>query len=183
MKQLNCTYCQKSFSRDYNKNSRNKSGNQFCSRTCSAIFNNKTAKKRKLKNMCRMCQSFILSNRTYCNTCYVSKNYLSHKTLAEAIKNRKDSNRYTGIRGNGRNVFYSSKKPLICQFCHYSKHVEICHIKEICSFSPDTLISEINKIDNLMSLCPNHHWEFDNGFLSIDEIIGSVGFEPTFHPL
>ena len=30
------------------------------------------------------------------------------------------------------------------------------------SFNSDALISEINSIDNLIALCPTHHWEFDN---------------------
>ncbi|MBE7514091.1 MAG: HNH endonuclease [Anaerolineales bacterium] len=34
-------------------------------------------------------------------------------------------------------------------------------------FFPDSLLSEINAIDNLMALCPNHHWELDNHLLSL----------------
>ena len=36
-------------------------------------------------------------------------------------------------------------------------------------FSDDAKISEINDIRNLIALCPNHHWEFDNGKLSEDD--------------
>ena len=35
----------------------------------------------------------------------------------------------------------------------------------------DQLISEINNIDNLIALCPNHHWEFDHSQLNISEYI------------
>lgn len=170
--QLTCTNCHKEFYRTLYEINRNKSGNLFCSRSCAAIINNKISKKRKLTNVCKTCQLPIQCSYTYCDKCYIAKHYLSHKTLAEATKKRKDSNRYSGIRGNGRNVFYASGKPLVCQFCNYSTHIEICHIKEISSFSPDTLISEINQIENLMALCPNHHWEYDNGLLSLKEIMG-----------
>lgn len=35
------------------------------------------------------------------------------------------------------------------------------------SFSMDSLISEINSLENLIYLCPNCHWEFDNELLII----------------
>ena len=38
----------------------------------------------------------------------------------------------------------------------------MAHIKAVSDFNDDTLISEINDIDNLIALCPNHHWEYDN---------------------
>ena len=49
----------------------------------------------------------------------------------------------------------------------YDKHYEVCHIKAVSDFSEDTPITVINHIDNLVALCPNHHWEFDNGLLDI----------------
>ena len=30
-----------------------------------------------------------------------------------------------------------------------------------------TTIEEINNINNLIGLCPNHHWEYDNGLLEL----------------
>lgn len=34
--------------------------------------------------------------------------------------------------------------------------------KATSDFDDDVLIKEINNINNLIGLCPNHHWEFDN---------------------
>lgn len=34
-------------------------------------------------------------------------------------------------------------------------------------FDENTPIFEINSITNLIVLCPNHHWEYDNGILKI----------------
>lgn len=99
--------------------------------------------------------------------------------MEEAIKTRKDSNRYTGIRGNARRIFMQSDKPKCCAVCGYDKHFEICHIRDISKFPMDTLISEINALNNLIGLCPNHHWELDHGFLTV----GPAGFEPAYHPL
>ncbi|WP_443081868.1 HNH endonuclease [Terrisporobacter sp.] len=51
--------------------------------------------------------------------------------------------------------------------CGYTNHIEIAHIKAVSDFDDNILISEINNPDNLIGLCPNHHWEYDNGLLKI----------------
>jgi predicted restriction endonuclease len=61
----------------------------------------------------------------------------------------------------------SSDKPKKCMECGYNKHVEVCHIKSVSEFDEDSLVTEINHIDNLIGLCPTHHWEFDNKLLQI----------------
>lgn len=61
----------------------------------------------------------------------------------------------------------AQKLPQICSNCGYDKHVEVCHIKPISKFSLDTLVSEINKLENLLLLCPNCHYEYDKGLLKI----------------
>ena len=55
--------------------------------------------------------------------------------------------------------------------CGYDKTYEVAHIKAVSEFSDDALISEINDINNLIALCPNHHWEFDHLQLDISEYI------------
>ena len=54
--------------------------------------------------------------------------------------------------------------------CNYDHHYEVCHIKPIKDFSLNSLIYEINNKDNLIHLCPNHHWEFDNNKIDISII-------------
>lgn len=39
----------------------------------------------------------------------------------------------------------------------YDKHIEIAHIKSVAEFDDSVTIAEINSIDNLIALCPNHH--------------------------
>ncbi|NDG25698.1 MAG: HNH endonuclease [Proteobacteria bacterium] len=48
------------------------------------------------------------------------------------------------------------------KLCIYDKHFEVAHIKPISEFSKDTLITIVNDPSNLIPLCPNCHWEFDN---------------------
>lgn len=65
-----------------------------------------------------------------------------------------------------KNYFKENKNPK-CKICGYDKHIEVAHIKAVSEFSDDTLISEINDINNLVGLCPNHHWEYDHGLLKL----------------
>lgn len=73
----------------------------------------------------------------------------------------------TYIQKFARNVYAKSNKPKQCVICGYNKHYEVAHIKAVSDFDDSALISEINNIDNLIALCPNHHWEYDNNGLDI----------------
>jgi predicted restriction endonuclease len=79
------------------------------------------------------------------------------------------------VRSHARKVFAESGKPKKCAVCGYDKHVEICHVREIATFPPETPVREINDLTNLVALCPNHHWELDHGLLRV----GPTGFEPV----
>ncbi|MCK4825296.1 HNH endonuclease [bacterium] len=59
-----------------------------------------------------------------------------------------------------------------CQLCHYDKHVELCHIIPINSFTSNdsATMREISSESNILILCRNHHWEFDNGVLALQDI-------------
>lgn len=77
----------------------------------------------------------------------------------------------SAIQKYARIVYMNSDKPKKCAICGYDKHFEVVHIKSVSSFSDDTLISEINDIENLVALCPNHHWEYDNTNFDINTYI------------
>lgn len=95
-------------------------------------------------------------------------NNLLSKTKGELFNNRKNwQSARSAIQKNARDVFKSKNKELECLICGYDKHVEIAHIKPVSEFDDNSIISEINDINNLIALCPNHHWEYDNGFLKI----------------
>lgn len=66
--------------------------------------------------------------------------------------------------------------------CGYDKHVEVCHIKPISEYDLDIKVSEINHKSNIHILCPNCHWEFDNGFriVSSNPSRGSIAFLKIF---
>ena len=153
---------------------------RFCSRSCSASFNNRKTPKRKLTRKCSFegCDSIVKSYR--------------HRLCEEHFKFNKDSYRLTKV-GHYRNLQsvkgkhpswvnahvrhfartwlkHLTEKP--CLNCGYSLHVELCHIKPVASYGDEALLGEINSEDNVIQLCRNCHWEFDNGHLTLDEIKG-----------
>ena len=90
------------------------------------------------------------------------------KTKNELLSKRKNYQSYrSAIRKLAERIYKNSDKELKCAICGYDKHVEIAHIKSVSEFDGHSTIAEINSIDNLIALCPNHHWEYDNGILKI----------------
>jgi 5-methylcytosine-specific restriction endonuclease McrA len=123
------------------------------------------ASDRFLKDKCE-CGQIKMKKSTYCQSCSVDTRVKYH-TMADIRHygtKYGQSASFNIIRGRARNSVEISS----CQNCGYSKHVEVCHIKPIHSFSDDTLIDDINRLDNLLFLCPNCHWEFDRGLLEMN---------------
>lgn len=73
----------------------------------------------------------------------------------------------TSIRKSAVAIFKENNPSPKCAVCGYQNHVEVAHIKAVAAFDDNTTIREINSIDNLIGLCPNHHWEYDNGILEL----------------
>ena len=71
------------------------------------------------------------------------------------------------IAKHARRVYNKSDKPKECLVCGYNTHIQVCHIKAVADFNENTLIKEIHSWDNLVALCPNHHWEYDHGLITI----------------
>lgn len=100
-------------------------------------------------------------------------NTVAEQTKGSLFNSRKNwQSARSSIRKLAEKAFRESGLPCKCAICGYSNHVEIAHIKAVSEFSDDTLISEIDSPDNLIGLCPNHHWEFDNGLLTKEYILG-----------
>lgn len=99
-------------------------------------------------------------------------NDISNKTKGELFENRKSwQSARSSIAKNARDVFFENNINPKCLICGYTHHIEIAHIKPVSEFDDGTLVKEINDKNNLIPLCPNHHWEYDNGILDIKKII------------
>ncbi len=55
-----------------------------------------------------------------------------------------------------------------CLICGYDLHVDVCHKKDVQDFLDTDLVKDINNPDNLVYMCKNHHWEFDNDYISLN---------------
>jgi predicted restriction endonuclease len=135
------------------------------------MSNRTTNREYRRKIMCKRCGDWCGSGRKYCKPC----GELNKKDLKESCLNTTKgdstyqrghvSNRYAKIRYHARYAFEEIITK--CQKCGYDKHVEMCHIKPVKDFPETATISEINDHTNIVGLCPNCHWEFDHGLLSI----------------
>lgn len=140
---------------------------KFCSRSCAASYNNKTHIKRKPEGKCKNCSKQIKSSRTYCNDCFSDKIKNKDLTLSEAIYQKGHrSSAFALVRARARST-ENFKKSKQCYKCGYNKHVEACHIKPISAFPMTTPLSEINSKENIIALCRNCHWEYDNGLITL----------------
>ena len=140
---------------------------KFCSSSCAAKYNNIHYPKRKQRiRYCRHCGVVIPAGRTVCDDCNPSLVDWSQRTL----KSLRDGAKYqvhAKVRDIARYNYEKANLPRVCANCGYDKHVEICHIQAINSFPEETPVAVINDLTNLVALCPNCHWEFDNGLLHL----------------
>lgn len=163
------TNCNKEFDKKPNQIAKTK--HNFCSRSCSVAYNNKKRPKKQRKpSFCKECGVEVLLRRTLCDECNPNcvdwasitlRDYKSHNCI--------QSNKFRKLRHLSKSAYKRSKKPQQCCNCGYSKHIEICHIKPVYMYDLDTPVSVVNAIDNLIALCPNCHWELDNGLISLPD--------------
>ncbi len=117
------------------------------------------------------CGQYILPESSKCKKCSVEAIILFTKDLTlgdyqnlPSVKGRHPSWKNSHVRSFARVWNKSLDKQ--CRSCGYNKHVEMAHRKPIKDFLPTATLGEINSIDNIIPLCPNCHWEFDNGILA-----------------
>lgn len=64
------------------------------------------------------------------------------------------------IRKDAQQRLNNSDIEKVCSICHnheFDDILEVHHKKGILDFDEHSLIDEINSLDNLMWVCPNHH--------------------------
>lgn len=173
---VECLNCQTMF--DKISSQVKKSNNHFCSRSCSCSYTNKNKPRRKLNTKhCKTCGEEIhrttyKDQRNYCSRKCFPNSFIDWDTMTygqlKELKGSIYSN--TRIREMARKTYIESDKPKECCVCGYDKHFEVCHIDGISSHNNWTKLSDINDIENLIAMCPNHHWELDYGTLTMFDI-------------
>lgn len=166
--------------------------NKFCNAACAATFNNANGiiprRKPGIPKSVRPCagcgEPFVPraagragDSRLHCSVACAKKT-----TRATVLARRKDEIFRNGrpwqparstIQRMARHVFFESDRPKICEICGYHWHIEVAHRIPVSAFPGHATLGEINDLSNLRALCPNHHWEYDNGVL-----VETGGIEP-----
>lgn len=144
---------------------------KFCCRSCAVIYNNKLFPKRKLNRVCKVkdCCTVVKSYRhVHCESHWeeFKTSKYKNRTVGEyreklSVKGKHPSWINSHIRNFAR-TWLKDLTDLPCARCGYDLHVELAHIKAVSEFSKEDLLSDVNNYDNVVQLCPNCHWEFDN---------------------
>lgn len=149
---------------------------KFCDSRCAAKTNGRIFVKRERLRHCKHCKSSnVEEGRRICRECRDSGLTDTLLTLMNRpwMQGKHPSWRFTEVRRLTR--IRNKYRQKICQNCAYSKHIEYAHIKPLSSFPLDTVIGDITSPENVFVLCPNCHWEFDNGELSKEQIQSRTG--------
>ena len=136
---------------------------------CSDLCTQKLRVGKPSISLCKLCSSNLDSERSFCNSVCKLNYGMSELTLKNTITLGKDASKFGNIRCRARSLAFQHL-PKRCEICSYSSHVEVCHIIPLKDTSENTPLSSVNNMNNLVVLCRNHHWELDNGLLSVKDI-------------
>jgi hypothetical protein len=187
---VKCKNCNKEFDKIPSQIAKSK--NNFCSKSCSATFNNKGKQRNPPKiRICRQCSLTYTYKRkentlTFCSNCLNTLKIDRNKNISfvseqikqltigeyrnkESVKSKHPSWKHAHIRILNRS-WNADLTKIPCQNCKYDKHIELCHIKSVASFKDNAVLLEVNSPDNNLVLCRNCHWELDNNIIKIEDI-------------
>lgn len=134
---------------------------KFCNRSHAAKFNNKGRSRKKVKT--ERSSISIFNPIRFNHLLGVTKSNLFARYPAWQTAR-------SMIAKHARYLFFKFKDEKCCFVCGYSNHIDVCHIVPVNQFRDNAFIFEINHLDNLVGLCPNHHWELDHGLLKITDV-------------
>jgi len=151
-----CKGCKNKFEKSYNSQ-------LYCLRSCY--------KKHTGMDECPNCTGMKRNTSKQCFKCLTSsKLTLSFSTTLQELHDRKSvkdkhvSWKNVGVRQHAR-TWHKDLVNTPCMNCPYDKHTEFCHVIPVSSFPPTATLGEVNNRNNIKILCPNCHWELDNGLL------------------
>jgi hypothetical protein len=163
---------------------------KFCDHSCAASYGNAHAPKRRSRSegTCERCGSTVKfkkradgrhqTRKRFCTECF--KIVKAEKFGVAPLESRTKGELFARCRSwqgarsmiqrDARKGYLASGAPRKCKRCGYELHFEVSHLRDVSTFPDSALVSEINDLMNLVALCPTHHWEFDNGHLSVKEL-------------
>ena len=151
---------------------------KYCSRSCANHVNGRLFPSRKrVARSCKHCGAALASRRTTCDGCNPSR--VDWRSVSLGQLKAKALQQYAAqVRSLARATYRQAGRPRACAVCGYDTHYEVCHVRPINEFLPTDAVADVNAFDNLVALCPNHHWEFDHGHLSAAFILAKASAEP-----
>ena len=150
---------------------------KFCNQSCAAKFNN--IGKNRHRSIERTEQDIKYPTKVTRKkdviplSVYKQNISILNKTKGELFYNRKNwQSARSSIQKSARDMYFMVAKHNHCchKECKYDTHIDVAHIKSVSDFDSSSKVSDINDKYNLIGLCKNHHWEFDNGYISLDDI-------------
>jgi hypothetical protein len=141
---------------------------KFCNHSCAASYTNRRRESRAQK--CPDCGRRMSPGCARCRACSViAKRAVALGSTKGELRHRRSN--YQSWRATLQTHAIKTHRQhggeQRCIVCGYSNHVQVCHRVPVSSFPDSAAISEINAIGNLVPLCPNHHWEFDHGLITL----------------
>lgn len=140
----------------------------YCSKGCANTYTKLKTGIYVKEKTCLYCnnlhtRTLSLYCKPLCKLLHVSGNITKGQVLVRVG----GANAYDLIRSRAKHIakYVLDKK---CYNCGYDKHVEIAHIKAISDYENSVTLDIINNPTNLIHLCPNCHWEYDNNLLELN---------------
>lgn len=145
---------------------------KFCNQSCSASYNNQRRyiKPRRKVVRCLGCGKETQAKTGLCLPCLTRERSAQRDQITKGEMYKKRSGYQSGrssIRQHAAYAFVQTGREQRCVICGYDNHVDVCHMRAVKDFPDSATLGEINSPDNLVALCPNHHWELDNGYLTL----------------
>ena len=151
--------------------------NKFCSRSCSASYNNQKHPKRNPEGKCKWCRSEISASLKYCNR--ECRTQAKLQKAKDNRKNRSDSVVSWRQRMKLRAIEYKGSK---CQRCGYDRCVNALDFHHV---NPEEKEFQISKdihswermkseLDKCVLLCSNCHRELHGGIWKIEDFVYPV---------
>jgi len=140
---------------------------KYCSSSCAAKINNslfpKNPKRPQPIYTCSECGNKTCRGSYICSKCHNKKKIeeFGEKIISD-FQSTFARHKYQGIRHHAHRYVKINNIDKKCHKCGYTLHTELCHKTPISEFDKSTKIKVVNSLDNLIYLCPTHHWELDH---------------------
>lgn len=122
---------------------------------------------------CPICGKRKYHTSDLCSECRNKerRNNIKEQTLGYYIDGQKYlATKCNDIRKDAKRTLEESDREKVCEYCHnheFDDILEVHHIKGILEFDNTAKIKEINDLENLVWLCPNHHRMIELGLIKL----------------